>query len=467
MGTAEVLIDQPAIERSPPLFPDQQKTIALGERSPIIFDMSDPGTGKTRAHLEIWARRRQMGGKCALVLAPKSILQVAWGADIDRFLPGVRYSIAYAHNRRKAFDINADIYITNHDAVTWLVKNFKREDWEKFDTLIVDESTAFKHRTSARSKALRAIAPHFQYRAVLTGTPFQNTITEIWHQAFVLDQGERLGKSFWKFQSAVCEPQPIPGAPPGAVKWTDKPGAEQAVYDLLTDIMIRNELAGLPENQEYTIRFDIPDSLRKHYDDMLDAALIELGDEIITATHAGAINQKALQIIAGAIYAGDGTYRVLDDTRTELIMDLLDARAHTLVFFNWHHQRDQLVEQIRKRKWTYGVIDGSVTGAARKQVVDDCQAGRLKVVLAHPASAAHGLTLTRCKTTIFASPTYNLEHYKQAKHRIHRRGQDEKTETIHVLARDTVDEPVYRALQSKQTATQLFLELVSERSKRQ
>jgi SNF2 family DNA or RNA helicase len=139
----------------PPLFDHQAATVSKLEQTPVLFDMSDPGTGKTRAHLQAFWNRRLAGGGKGLVVATKSTLQSAWGNDIDKFFPGMKYSIAYASNRERAFMRDADIYITNHDAVKWLITHTKY--LVGFDTVIVDESTAFKNPQAQRSKALRKL----------------------------------------------------------------------------------------------------------------------------------------------------------------------------------------------------------------------------------------------------------------------------------------------------------------------
>ena len=450
----------------PPLFNNQIETIKLLDQEPRVFDMSDPGTAKTRAHAEAFAFRRAQGGGKALVLAPKTILQSSWGNDIDKFLPGLRYSVAYATNRAVAFAAAADIYITNHDAVKWLVKNLPKSYWNDFDTLIVDESPAYKHHTSARSKALRKLAPRFAFRANLTGTPNSNTILDVHHQALILDDGERLGTSFWRFRGAVCEPVQV-GPQPQMVKWQDKDGSEAAVFDLLRDISIRHRMEDcqdIPPNHTYDVVFDLTAKEMKAYREMLKYAMTELeGGRVVTAVHASSLNNKLLQIAAGGMYTGnDNEWVKIGDTRTDLIMDLVDARAHSLMVVAWRWQRQMLLEAARARGYPVEVIDGSVTSdKKRTDIVTDYQAGKLKSLIIHPKSAGHGLTLTRGTATIMVSPTYNAEHYSQVIKRIYRAGQTLPTETIHVKARGTIDESVYTdKLEKKLNSMQTLLDLV-------
>jgi SNF2 family DNA or RNA helicase len=155
-------------------------------------------------------------------------------------------------------------------------------------------------------------------------------------------------------------------------------------------------------------------------------------------------------------------YAPIDTGRYELVADLVEQRAHSLVFFNWTHQRDMLLKEFESRGITCAVIDGKTSDRARKEAVDHFQAGFYRVLLAHPQSAAHGLTLTKATTTIWASPTSNLEHFLQGNKRIYRAGQTQKTETIVVIAPGTVEDKVFARLQEKDARQSSMLELLKE-----
>ena len=114
-------------------FEHQKTTSEFILANPATLVTSDPGTGKTRSVIDAFSQRKT--GRM-LVLAPLSILGASWGDDIDKFAPHLTYTIAYAKNREKAFKSDADIIITNHDAVKWLVKNLSV--LKGFDTLCID-----------------------------------------------------------------------------------------------------------------------------------------------------------------------------------------------------------------------------------------------------------------------------------------------------------------------------------------
>lgn len=446
----------------PELFEHQEETKTFGLTNKRVFDMSDAGTGKTRAWLEVIDQRIKLLGGKALVLAPKSILKNAWADDIRKYTPWRTYAIAYAHNRAAAFEADVDIYITNHDAVKWLAKKTEYLRSRGFHTVIIDESTAFKHRTSQRSKAMAKLVELFDYRACLSGTPNPNGLLDLWHQVNLLDDGKHLGSSWWRYRNVVCESTQV-GPSPQHVQWTDKPGMVEAVAGLLEDMTIRHifeECTDIPENHEYTVPFRLNPEHRRAYETLKDHAILEYKEGDISPLRTSNLALKLLQMASGAVYDDQGVAQLFDTDRYDLVMDLATQRDQCLVAFNWEHQRDHLVDLADQRGVSYAVIDGSVPVKKREQTVDMFQAGLIKIIFAHPASAGHGLTLTRGTSTIWASPVYNAEHYVQFNKRIYRIGQKYKTETLLVIAEGTIDERVAARLMGKIERMDNLLELV-------
>ena len=441
----------------------QAVSIKFLKKEPMVFDMSDPGTGKTFVEIMDFAERRKKKGKCALVLASKSLLESAWGDDIRKFAPTLTTSVAYASNRQAAFDVEADVYITNHDAVKWLAQ--KPKGWfAKFDTLIADESSAFKHHTAQRSKGLAKIRKFFEYVRLMSGTPNTNGVCDLWHQVFLLDGGKRLGRSFFGFRSAVCVPEQV-GPAASMVKWVDKENAEAIVSALISDIVIRHrfeDCVDIPANHQYSVNFHLNKKHMAAYKELEDNSILLLKKSSVTAINGAVLYGKLLQLASGAVYNDDGGYSLIDTERYSLVLDLVQERQHSVVFFHWQHQRDQLIEMASARKIRYALIDGTVSGKKRDEVVKHYQAGFYDVIFAHPQSAGHGLTLTKGTATIWTSPTHNLEHYLQGLKRIHRIGQKEKTETIMVLAPGTIEERVYESLCAKNVKLTTLLDYLKE-----
>jgi len=437
-------------------FDHQVKTTNFLLKTPRALITSDPGTGKTRSVIDAYAQRKE--GRM-LVLAPLSILSASWGDDIKKFQPKLTYIVAYAKNREVAFKSKADIVITNHDAVKWIAKNEKL--LQEFDTICIDEFTAFKNKDSQRSKAVLKLAAKFKYRIAMSGTPNSNTILDIWHPTLIVDDGERLGKRFYGFRSAVCTSR-FNGF---ANEWVDKPNAQEIVAASIKDINIRYQLEDcidMPEQSVHTMCVQLTPDIMKQYELLAADSVLYTGKETINAINAGARVKKLLQLCTGAVYTEDGVACGIHSERYELVMQLVSERKHSLVAFNWRHEREHLVRLAQEMGLEYGVIDGDTPANKRKDIVDRMQAGQLKVVFAHPQSAGHGLTLTTATTVIWASPTYNAEHYQQFNRRIYRAGQTQKTEIIHIAADNTWEPDVYTKLQTKLERMDDLLQILNQ-----
>lgn len=444
------------------LWPHQVKTLEFLRQSPIVFDCSDPGTGKTRAHLAAAVER---DGR-VLVVCPKTLMRSAWGAELTNNFPGAPYAIAEAGQRGSAFATGAKFVIINTDGVKEIVKTPAL--LKGFRTLIVDESSAFKHPTAQRTKALMKLAPLFAHRALLSGTPHSNSVTELWAQMYALDKGARLGPSFFVFRNAVQVSEQV-GPSAAHVRWRDKPQAEAVVYSLLKDVLIRHAfedvMSHVPPNHRSKYLYTPNAVVRKRYETLAQECILALSSGEVTAVHAAALRNKLLQVLSGAVYTGADKYAVLDMQRYELVEELVDQYRHSLVFFNWRHQKDVLCDRFDARGMSFAVIDGSTPERERNEIVQAYQEGKYKTLLLHPRTGAHGLTLTRGEAAIVVSPFYEADLLKQAIHRIYRGSQDKATNTVLIEAENTVEQLVYARLNNKTERMDDFLEMVEEACK--
>jgi SNF2 family DNA or RNA helicase len=456
MSWASAVRQTAAPPEVPPLFAHQVRDVEFYLQQPAVFNTSDAGTGKSRTIIE--SIRRLKLNKRVLVVAPKSILVPAWGNDLDKFGPELSYSVATAEQRKKAYDADVQIVITNHDAVVWLVKE-GRKYLDSFEFVVFDESTAYKRATTHRSKAALEIRRRVERATCLTGTPTPNGVLDLWHQMMLVDLGERLGSNFFRFRSATCDSvQRF-----GFAEWAPKEGAEEAVGQLIDDCTIRNrrdDCLDLPEHQVIKLRVPLNPTHAAVYRRMKNVAALQLQDGNISAVNAAVLTNKLLQLAAGSSYDDDGVARYFDGDRLDLVMQLVDERPASVVAFNYTHQRDGLTHRAKQMKIPYAVIDGEVASKDRTAAVEAFQAGRIKVIFAHPASAGHGLTLTRGVATIWVSPTWNLEHFLQFNARIYRAGQVQRTETILIAAEDTLERGVYQRLEDKSLKQTNLLEML-------
>ena len=442
----------------------QLESLKFMKNKKVVFDASDPGTGKTFVEITDFAQQHKKDKKAMLVVCPKSLMRAAWANDIRKFAPHLRVSLCYVTGRLDSLNAEADVYIINVDGVKDLLKITSKKFWSKFGRLVIDESTAFKHHTSQRSKAMSKIASKFEWRRCMSGTPSSNGICDLWHQYYILDAGKRLGNSFFGFRNAVCTPtQNGPSAQ--HIKWTDKPGVEVLVAELVKDITIRHKFedcVDIPENHQYALPVSLSARHMATYNELAETSLAIFRETTVTAINAAVLATKLLQAASGAVYNDEGGYSLVSTERYEIALDLVEEREHTIVFYHWEHQLNELVTEAKKRQSKKQLGQFAVWDPDHPQIADEFQEGKYQVLFAHPQSAGHGLTLTKGTATIWASPTYNLEHYLQGLKRVHRIGQVSKTETIVLVAEGTVDEKVWTALQAKNVSMTALLKEFQE-----
>ena len=454
-----------------PLFKNQKESVEKMQNSPCFFDQSEPGTGKTRVQIELIRQLAENDSKHrALVTATLSTTTSAWLEDFKQFAPDLKVVVALSPNLEKRFQTPADVYITNHDSVKWLAspenKQTFREAFGAYGTIVHDESTVFKHHTSQRSKAAKNLAQFFIRKRNLSGLADPNGLTDLWHQYLLLDGGKRLGVSFSKFQQTFYTSQKTWVRDSLCVnKWFEKESSARIIAQLTRDITIKHKLVDcqdIPENFVYERAAPLPPKLQKLYRNFTKDLVVEIGGNELAAVNKGVLRSKVLQFASGAFYNEDGGHTVIDSGRRDFILDLVQEVRHSIVFFLWKHQRDELVEGATKRGLRFAVYDGETPIKERNEITERYQAGELDTIFAYPLAAAHGLTWVRGTRCIWASPTDNYEWWVQGNRRIYRTGQTQRTETIVVYAPDTYDEICIENLTGKKARSNLYDEMLAK-----
>lgn len=448
------------LPRPPKRYKHQNATMRRYARSPILFDTSDPGTAKTRPALEQHVKH---GNDRLLVVCPKSLMEAVWADEIKRWTPELSVSLAMASDRHSAFSSNSDVVVINTDGVKWLSAQPKRI-FRSFGSVVIDESDHFKHPSSGRSQALDRIRDNFERAACLTGTPHSNSIHEVWNQVNFLDRGERLGVLYEAFRAQTCEHVRV-GERIEASVWMDRDGAVEAVFQEIKDICIRHEFdecLDIPAMHDTSVQHQFTPKQQGMYTELEHRARLMCESGEIVGVNAAALRTKLLQVCSGAAYMEDGSYELLDPSRYELVADLIMARKHCVVFFQWRHQRVELMKALEKRKTKVGFIDGSVSQKRRHTLVQNFQAGKLRALLLQPQSGSQGLTLTKGTSVIWASPTYDPKFFRQGLHRIRRAGQTQRTECVTIVAPGSCEANVYAKMRKKDARMMTLLDLIAE-----
>lgn len=411
----------------------------------------------------------------ALVCAPLRVAQSTWPDEAAKWAhlrniavtPIVGDVKARERAVLRAFDFSASVFTINYENLPWLVDLLGR--WKRpwpFRKIVADESTKLKgfrlRQGTQRARALGRVAhKHAAHFVELTGTPSPNGLQDLWGQAWYLDQGQRLGRTFDAFRQRWFRPsfdgygiEPLPFA---------QEQIEDAMRDLCLSLDARDWF-DLKEPIVNTIRVDLPAKARALYDDMEKAMFAQIGEHEVEAFNAAAKTMKCLQLANGAAYVGeDGTqWAEVHDVKLQALDEVIEEAAGMPVLVAYHFKSDlaRLLKAFPKGRQ----LDKD------PQTLRDWNAGKIPVLFAHPASAGHGLNLQDGgNILVFFSVNWNLEEHQQIIERIGptrqmQAGHDRPVFIRYILARDTVDEIVLARIETKREVQDLLLEALKRRA---
>jgi len=389
-----------------------------------------------------------------LVIAPKRVALDTWTGESSGWahLRHLRVStvIGTAKQRMAALAAPADIYVINRENVVWLTE-FLHGSWP-FPIVVVDELSSFKSAQSKRWKALRRVRGRIRRFIGLTGTPRPQGLEDLWPELYLLDQGERLGRTLGAFRARYLIPDKMNG--PIVYSYRPREGAEESVYNLISDVCMsikKEDVLSLP-GQIYTdvVVNPSPALLRKYRKFEREKVLECLDAEgDVVAGSAAALTNKLLQFANGAIYDMDGAVHELHDLKLEALEELVEQAGGdpVLILYAYKHDEARIAARIPCRK-----LD-------TPQDIKDWNAGKIPVAIAHPASIGHGLNLQYGgHILIWFGLTWSLELYQQANERLNRPGQTEVCRIFHIVLKGTHDERVLRALAHKETGQAAAIE---------
>lgn len=383
-----------------------------------------------------------------LVVAPKKVAEGTWSKEAGKWehLRRLRISLVCGsqQKRLRALATPADVYVINRDNVAWLVDYFKNA-WP-FDMVVLDESSSFKNWRSQRFRALKLVRSRIKRLVELTGTPSSNGLIDLWAQIYLLDSGERLGKTIGQYRERFFDPDKRNRTT--VFSYAPKDGSLEYIQQAIGDICVSmksEDYLDLPEciYDEVPVVLDAPAA--RAYRQLERELLLETEEGTITAGAAGVLTGKLLQLCNGAVYDSDRRDIEIHRCKIEAFLEVLEQLGgqHALVFYNFQHDRDRLLKALESSGLRVRVYQNTVDE-------DAWNAGEIDVLLAHPASCAYGLNLQNGgHHIVWFGLTWSLEQYEQANKRLHRQGQQHPVVMHHLVVQGGMDEDVMDALHRK------------------
>lgn len=377
-----------------------------------------------------------------LIIAPLRVANSVWHVEAKRWehTKNLRFSIITGNDkeRRTALHKSADVYVINRENVQWLVDIYAKK-WP-FDMIVIDESSSFKSASSQRFKALKKVLPYTSRIVELTGTPSPNGLLDIWSQLYLLDGGQRLGKSMTAYKQRFFETDFT------GYKFKPVKSADKIIHQLIDDIVISlnvDDYLEMPHRIDTVIKVQLPPNRLDEYKQLEREFLIQINDNDIVAYNAATLAGKLLQYCNGAIYTDDlKNWTEIHSAKLDAIDDIIAENSDENLLIAYNFKTD--LERLKKRYPEAVVLDKNT------DTIKQWNDGKIKMLLAHPASAGHGLNLQHGGSIIiWFGLNWSLELYQQFNGRLHRQGQTKPVRVVHIVVDGCIDNRVMQAIENK------------------
>jgi SNF2 family DNA or RNA helicase len=433
------------------LHPYQHRMIDFIYNTPKCAVWAGLGLGKTITTLTaITDLLDSFSVSKVLIIAPLRVANSVWHTEAKRWThtKDLTFSIVTGSEKERisALFKSADIYVINRENVQWLVEHYKTK-WP-YDLVVIDESSSFKSASSQRFKALKKVRTLTDRMVQLTGTPSPNGLIDIWSQMFLLDGGEKLGKTMSAYKMRFFQT--------GHNGYTLKPvnNADKIIHRLIDDMVISlnvDDYLQMPERIDTVMRVNMPPSRLAEYKQLERDFIMQINDSEIVAYNAATLAGKLLQYCNGAMYTDElKNWTEIHTAKLDALDEILEDNQDENLLIAYNYKTDLI--RLKARYPDAVVLDND------PDIITRWNNGEIKMLLAHPASAGHGLNLQHGGSIIvWFGLNWSLELYQQFNGRLHRQGQTKPVRIVHIVADGCIDDKVMRAIENKaQTQDELL-----------
>lgn len=405
-----------------------------------------------------------------LVIAPLLVARDTW-PDEARKWEHLRHIdvmpiVGTEAERRAALRYDASVFTVNYDNLVWLIEHFG-ERWP-FRTVVVDESRRLKgfrlRQGGKRTAALGRVAHTKVKRMIqLTGAPAPNGLGDLWGQAWFIDAGQRLGRTYSAFRDRWFQ-KSFDGYGSEAL-----PFAQEQIEGLLRDVCLRIDAADwfdLEKPVHVPVFVDLPPKVRIKYREMEREMFTQIDDRSVEAFNAAARTQKCLQLANGAVYVDPladndeqpraKEWREVHDVKLQALESIIEEAGGEPLLVAYHFKSD--LARLRKAFPQGRVLSDPVQ-------MREFKTGRYEVGFGHPGSMGHGVDglQDHCHRIAFFGHWWDLDQRDQIIGRVgpvrqYQAGHKHPVYIYDIIARDTVDELVVARHETKREVQTLLLE---------
>lgn len=389
-----------------------------------------------------------------LVVAPLRVCKATWPTEITKFsnLEGLSYSVVVgsAKERRAALAKKAFVYIINRENLVWLIE----EGYFNFDLLVLDELSSFKSYNTKRFRALKKVRSSVKRVIGLTGTP--GDLMSLWPQIYLLDGGERLEHFITAYRNKYFLPDKRNQTT--IFSWKPKEGAEDIIYEKISDICISMKSADyldMPKLVKNNVEVEMDEKETALYEQLKRDLIVPMVDGDIDAQSAVGLSLKLMQMASGMVYDENGVAKKIHDRKLDVVEDLIESAAGRpiLIAYWFKFDKERLIER-------FGAVP-----IESSEDIDSWNRDEIPVGIIHPASASMGINLQlgSCRSLVYLTTPWSLELKAQCDARLYRQGQKNTITIYHLVSKNTIDEDILAALDRKDSTQEAILAAVKAR----
>lgn len=442
------------------------------------------GCGKTLSALSTFSELRKKDPTLKmLVICPLSLIHGAWSREIEKF---TSYNWCDLHDKkenRRFKNGTVDIWLINfeylisergYENTKVIVDNFTKLPW----LCVIDESSKMKNNKAKTVERILQLKSLFKHRIIMSGTPAPNVEWEYWPQMFFLDDSI-LGSNFYKFKNTHFAlhrgDQVVPGQCMNrsmirkmheqGFKYQIIPSKREEMFERMKPwchFVQSKDCLDLPEEIDELRVVEMTAPQKKIYNQMKSSYIAELTetDSFAVANVALTKLMKLRQITSGFAVDDRGDAVAVTKTNPKLneLMDIIEecGNEQIIIWCQFHYEIDTIKKILSEEGYCISELHGRVPQKERGNHLDNFLNGKSRFLIAHPSSAAHGLTLVNSHICVFFSMDYSMESYTQARGRIYRNGQKNNCIYFHILAKDSIDLDVLAIVQRKEDAQKIM-----------
>ena len=428
------------------------------------------GTGKTKVLIDNVAMLYDKGKiNGALIVAPTGVVKTWYEQEIPTHLPDhvENVSVLWQPNITKGQSKKLGTLFNTGEELHILIMNVEAFSTEKgtafaskfiysHNTLMaIDESTTIKNPKAQRTKNILKLSTRTKYRRIMTGSPVTKNPLDLYSQCEFLSPWLLDYTSFYAFRNryALMKTMHVHGR---SIQVVDKFQNLGELSDTLKNFsyrVLKEDCLDLPEKNWTKRQISLSPDQRKIYTQMKETALAYLNGKVTSTMTVLTQLMRLHQITCGHFTADDGTTQEKANNRINELMNVLEElEGKAIIWANYQHDIRSIIKEVSKVHGPGSIVDyyGLTPQDKRQENIKKFQNNdKCRFLVGTPQTGGYGITLTAANTVIYYSNGYDLEKRLQSEDRAHRIGQKKNVTYVDIIAEDTVDEKIVKALRDK------------------